>query len=143
MVPTSGAGRSRRLPRAALGCALGLVGVAVVIVVTRYGELSGEALVAVGAVGAVLAVVGLARRSGEAAPPVGRRGAGWLVWLTALGAWELLTLSHDSLWTVSDLLDPVLAHPLPRAVATVGWFLGGLWLVDRPGRRRGTARASS
>src|SRR3954463_12260534 len=59
------------------GLAVGLFCVAAVIV---FGELSTGALLAVGGTGVLVAVVGLARRSGEAALPVGRRGLPWLGW---------------------------------------------------------------
>lgn len=103
--------------------------VAAVIV---YGELSTGALVAVGTTGAVLAAVGLGRRAGEAAPPVGWRGLPWLIWLAAAVAWELLTLVDDDLPTLSDLLDPVLARPALRGAATLGWLAAGAWLLARP-----------
>lgn len=109
----------------------GLPAVAVVMV---YGELSWEALAAVGVTGTALATVGLVRRAGEAAPTVGRRGLAWLVWATAAFAWELATLAADSLVSLSDLLDPVLAHPLLRGAAAVGWLLAGAWLLTRPRR---------
>lgn len=102
-----------------------------VAAVTVYGELSTEALVAVGVTGAAVATVGLARRAGEAAPPVGRSGLPWLVWAAAAVSWELVTLVHDSLYTLSDIADPVLAHPPLRAAATVAWLLAGAWLLDR------------
>src|SRR3954470_21008742 len=87
------------------GLAVGLSCVAAVIV---FGELSTGALLAVGGTGVLVAVVGLARRSGEAALPVGRRGLPWLGWLAAALAWEFLTLLDDDLLTVSDLADRVL-----------------------------------
>jgi hypothetical protein len=58
--------------------AVGLPCVASVIV---FGELSTGALLAVGGTGVLVAVVGLARRAGEAALPVGRRGLPWVGWL--------------------------------------------------------------
>ncbi len=97
-----------------------------------YGELSTRTLIAVGTTGAVLAAVGLACRVGEAARPVEGRGLPWLVWLAAVVAWELLTLIDDDLPTLSDLLDPVLAHPALRGAATVGWLAAGAWLLARP-----------
>ena len=112
--------------------ALGAPCVAAVIV---YGELSAGALIAVGATGAALAAVGLGQRAGEAAPPVGRRGLPWLVWLAAAMGWELLTLVDDDLPTLSDLLDPLLALPALRGAATVGWLAGGAWLLPRPRHR--------
>ena len=103
--------------------------------VTAYGELSTGALIAVAATGAALAGVGLARRAGQAAPPVGPRGRPWLAWLGAAAAFELLTLLHPGLPTLSDLLDPVLAHPGIRAAATAGWLAAGAWLLTRPHHR--------
>jgi hypothetical protein len=82
----------------------------------------------------LVAVVGLARRAGEAALPVGRRGLPWLGWLAAGVAWELLALLDDDVPTLSDLADPVLAHPPVRAAATVAWLIAGAWLLARPGR---------
>jgi hypothetical protein len=111
--------------------AVGLPCVAAVIV---FGELSTGALLAVGGIGVLVAVVGLARRAGEAALPVGRRGLPWLGWLAAGVAWELLTLADDDLPTVSDLADLVLAHPPVRAAATLAWLIAGAWLLTRPGQ---------
>jgi hypothetical protein len=113
------------------GLAVGLPCVAAVVV---FGELSTGALLAVGGTGVLFAVVGLARRAGEAALPVGRRGLPWQGWLAAGVAWELLALLDDDVPTVSDLADPVLAHPPVRAAATLAWLIAGAWLLARPGR---------
>jgi hypothetical protein len=113
-----------------------MLGVPCVAVVAIHGELSTAALLAVAFTGVALASVGLVRRAGEAAPPVGRRGLPWLAWLAAAATWELLTLAADGLPTLSDLLDPVLAHPVPRAAATAAWLAGGAWLLACPGRGR-------
>jgi hypothetical protein len=113
------------------GLAVGLPCVAAVVV---FGELSTGALLAVGGTGVLVAVVGLARRAGEAALPVGRRGLPWLGWLAAGVAWELLALLDDDVPTLSDLADPVLAHPPVRAAATLAWLIAGAWLLARPGR---------
>lgn len=123
-------GCSRRLRR--LTCAV--VAAACAAAVAVSGELSTGALLAVTTAGLAVAGVGLARRAGAAAPPVGRRGTPWLVWLAAAAAWELVTLADDDLPTLSDLADPVLAHPVARAAATVGWLAAGAWLVARPRR---------
>jgi hypothetical protein len=114
-----------------------LIGVACVAVVAVYGELSAQALIAVTATGVVLSVVALARRAGEAAGSVGRAARPWSVWLLAALMWELATLGSDRLSTLSDLTDPVLAHPVPRAAATVGWLAVGAWLLARPVHRDG------
>ena len=55
-------------------------------------------------------------------------------WLAAAVAWEFLVLL-GGLPTVSDLADPVLAHPAVRAAVTLAWLIAGAWLVTRPGRR--------
>jgi hypothetical protein len=112
------------------------VAVSCVAAVTVFGELSPQALIAVAGAGVLVVVAGLALRAGEAAPPVGRRGAAWLVWLAAAVAWELVALAHDGLPTVSDLADPLLAHPAARAAATLGWLAAGAWLLSRPRHRR-------
>lgn len=116
---------------------LAFLGVAVpcVAAVLVFGELSVGALLAVGVAGALIAVVGLAVRAGEAALPVGRRGLPWLGWLAAALAWEFVTLFEDGLPTLSDLADPVLASPPVRGAATVGWLVIGGWLLARPRRR--------
>jgi hypothetical protein len=116
---------------------LAFLGVAVpcVAAVSFYGELSTGALLAVGGAGALLAVVGLAGRAGEGAPPVGRRGLPWLGWLAAAMAWEFVTLLDDGLPTLSDMADPVLASPPVRGAATVGWLVVGAWLIARPRHR--------
>jgi hypothetical protein len=110
-------------------------GVPCVAAVMICGELSPGALIAVGTTGVVLAGVGMARRAGEAAPPVGRRCWPWLVWLAAAVVWEVLTLTNHDLPTLSDLCDPVLAHPELRGLATIGWLMAGAWLLARPRRR--------
>jgi len=111
------------------------VAVPCVAAVIVFGELSTGALVAVGGAGALTAVVGLAGRAGEAAAPVGRRGLSWLGWLAAVLAWEVVALLDDDLPTLSDLADPVLAHPPVRGAATMGWLVVGAWLIARPRRR--------
>jgi hypothetical protein len=122
---------SLRLRR--LLCAGAVAACAVGVAVS--GELSAGALLAVGAAGLAVGAVALARRAGEDAAPVGRRGLPWLAWLVAAFAWEAAALADGDLPTVSDLADPVLAHPEVRAAATVVWLATGLWLASRPGRR--------
>ncbi|MBM7809029.1 hypothetical protein JOD57_004866 [Geodermatophilus bullaregiensis] len=131
--------RSFPVARRSTSVAVAVVAAGVAAVVAVGGELSAAALVAVGTAGAVVAGLGLVRRSGEAAPPVGRRGLPWLGWLTAAGSWELVTLADDDVPTVSDLADPLLAHPVLRGAATVCWLAAGAWLLARP-RRRARAR---
>ncbi|GAA3162528.1 hypothetical protein GCM10010531_12970 [Blastococcus jejuensis] len=111
----------------AVGCAV-LCGVVVGIA----GELSAGALVAVGIAAAVVVTIGLRRRAGAAARPVGRAGLPWLAWLAAPAAWEAVALADDRTPTLSDLLDPVLAQPAVRAAATLCWLAAGAWLVRRP-----------
>ena len=113
------------------------VAVACVAAVGAGGEFSTAALIAVLTTGGLLGFRGLSRRAGRAAPRVGRRALPWLFWLGALLAWESTALAHEALPTVSDLLDPVLREPLPRATATVGWLAAGVWLVTRPSDREG------
>jgi hypothetical protein len=112
------------------------VAVPCVATVVVWGELSLGAFLAVVTAGVIVVGLGLARRAGEAAPPVGRRGVPWLGWLTAAVAWELVTLADDGVPTVSDLADPLLAHPVLRGAATLAWLAAGAWLLARPGRRR-------
>jgi hypothetical protein len=112
------------------------VAVPCVATVVVWGELSLGALLAVVTAGVIVVGLGLARRAGEAAPPVGRRGVPWLGWLMAAVAWELVTLADDDVPTVSDLADPLLAHPVLRGAATLAWLAAGAWLLARPGRRR-------
>ena len=115
----------RRLTSAAVAAAC-------VGAVVGWGELSLGALGAVGIAGAVVVGLGLVRRSGAASPPVGRRGLPWLAWLAAAVSWELVPLADDDLATTSDLTDPLLAHPVLRGAATVGWLAAGAWLLARP-----------
>jgi hypothetical protein len=119
---------TRRLTAAALavGC---------VVPVVLCGELSSGALLGVGIGGGAVAALGVARRSGEAARPVGRRALPWAGWLAAVLGWELVALSDVDLPTVSDLADPLLAHPAARGVATLGWLAAGGWLLARPRHR--------
>ena len=109
-----------------------------VIAVAAGGELSLGALLAVGTAGAIVAGAGLVRRSGETAPPVGRRGLPWLGWGTAAVSWELVMLADDDLPTFSDVADPALAHPALRAAATLCWLAAGAWLLARPSSRSPT-----
>jgi hypothetical protein len=122
--------RTRRLTAAvaAVVCA-GACATAVAV----CGELSTGALLAVAAAGAVVVAVGLTGRAGAAAPPVGRGGLPWLGWLALGLAAEVVALLDDDLPTLSDLADPLLAHPLVRAAATAAWLGAGAWLVTRPG----------
>lgn len=122
---------SRRVRRSAW-IVLGSVCVGTVAV---FGELSVEALVAVSVTGVIVLSAALTRRAGEAAEPVGRRGLPWAAWLAAALAWELLVLADDSQPTLSDLMDPVLAQPVPRGAATVVWLAAGAWLLARPARQ--------
>jgi hypothetical protein len=107
-------------------------------VVGRYGELSRPALAAVLAAGCGVGAIGLVRRAGSAAPAVGRAGAApWLTWVAVVAAWESYSRFLDrDVPTLSDLLDPVLAHRALRAAATVAWFAAGAWLASRPSRHR-------
>ena len=127
---------SRRGP-SRRACRLAWAGVAVacVLAVVVFGELSTGALLVVGGTGLLVTAVGLARRAGEGAAPVGRRGLPWLLSLAAGLAWEVVTLVDDGLPTVSDFADPLLASPAARGAATAGWLVLGAWLVTRPRRR--------
>ena len=118
----------RRLTTAALvaGCVTSVV---------VWGELSGGALLGVGLTGLVVVGMGLARRSGQGASPVGRRGLPWLGWLVAGLAWELVTLADEDLPTLSDLADPLLGRPAVRGAVTLCWLAAGAWLLARPRRR--------
>ncbi len=109
---------------------------ACVIPVVVWGELSAGAALAVGLTGALLMGLGVARRSGAAAAPVGRRGLPWLAWLGAALTLECVTLADDDLPTPSDLADPLLAHPAVRGAATLCWLGAGAWLLARPARPR-------
>jgi hypothetical protein len=110
-----------------------------VAAVVVWGELSLGALLAVGTAGTIVVVLGLVRRSGEAARPVGCRGLPWLVWATAAVSWELFALARDELPTVSDLADPLLVHPALRGAATLCWLAAGMWLLARPSSRPATS----
>ena len=112
-----------------------LLGSVCVGTVAVFGELSVEALVAVSAMGVIVLSAALTRRAGEAAEPVGRRGVPWAAWRAAAVAWELLVLADDAQPTLSDLVDPVLAHPVPRGAATAVWLAVGAWLFARPARQ--------
>ncbi|MGY1728321.1 hypothetical protein ACI79J_15230 [Geodermatophilus sp. SYSU D01062] len=100
--------------------------------VTASGELSTGALLAVGGTGLLALAAGLATRAGAAAPRVGRRALPWLAWLAAALAWEVAALLDGDLPALSDLVDPLLAHPAARAAATLGWLGAGAWLLTRP-----------
>jgi hypothetical protein len=103
--------------------------------VMAWGELSLGALLAVGTVGTIVVGLGLVRRCGEAAPPVGRQGLPWLVWGTAAASWELIMLVDDDMPSLSDLADPALAHPALRGTATLCWLAAGAWLLAGPTSR--------
>ena len=119
---------SRRPPTAIVA-----LSVCALVATVTFGELSPEAMLAVSAVGIAVLALALHRRSGSAAAPVGRAGFVWLAWVVAALLWELLTFVQNS-WmaTFSDLMDPALAHPALRGVATVGWAVAGCWLLARP-----------
>jgi len=119
------------VPRLTLAAA----GVSCIAAVMAWGELSAGALLAVGTAGTIITGLGLLRRSGEAAAPVGRRGLPWLGWATAAVSWELVALADDALPTLSDLTDPALAHPALRGAATLCWLAAGAWLLARPASR--------
>ena len=103
--------------------------------VMASGELSLGALLAVGTVGTIIVGLGLVRRCGETAPPVGRQGLPWLVWGTAAVSWEFVMLVDDDMPSLSDLADPALAHPALRGTATLCWLGAGAWLLTRPSSR--------
>lgn len=104
-----------------------------VATVATFGELTIQSFVAVLVAGGLLTALALRRRSGSASPAVGRRGLVWLVWLVVVSLWELATLlAASTLATLSDLMDPVLAHPWVRATATLVWAGCGWWLLRRP-----------
>ncbi|MGK5171551.1 hypothetical protein [Geodermatophilus sp. CPCC 205761] len=123
------------LPRSARRAVPVVVGVPCVVVVTVSGELTPAALLAVTGAGGVVAAVALAARSGATAPPVGRAGRPWLLWIALVLAWEVTVLALPGVPSLSDLLDPVLAQPLVRAAATAGWLAAGGWLLARPSGR--------
>ena len=103
--------------------------------VMAWGELSLGAFLAVGTVGTIIVGLGLVRRCGETAPPVGRQGLPWLVWGTAAVSWELIMLVDDDMPSLSDLADPALAHSAVRGTATLCWLAAGVWLLSRPSYR--------
>ena len=104
-----------------------------VATVATFGELTIQSFVAVLVAGALLTGLALRRRSGAAAAPVGRLGLVWLGWLVVVSLWELTTLlAAATLATLSDLMDPVLAHHWVRGLATVVWAVCGWWLLRRP-----------
>lgn len=112
-----------------------LAAIPVAATVATFGELTIQAFVAVTVAGVALISVGLVQRAGSASPVVGRLGFVWLGWLVAVSLWELTMFLNNARYpTLSDLMDPVLAHPLLRAAATVVWFAAGVWLVRRPRR---------
>ncbi|MGY1831221.1 hypothetical protein ACI8AA_12490 [Geodermatophilus sp. SYSU D01180] len=117
--------RTRRLAAAvvAAGCTAA---------VTVFGELSTGALLAVGGTGLLATAAGMAAHAGAAAPRAGRRALPWLAWLAAALAWEAVALLDGDLPALSDLADPLLAHPAARAAATLAWLAAGAWLLTRP-----------
>jgi hypothetical protein len=121
----AGIGRGRLL-------AWAIAAIPVAATVATYGELTVQAFLAVLLAGGALTVAALRRRAGSGSPAV-PGGPVWLAWLVAVGVWEFYTLLHEArLPTLSDLMDPVLAHPVIRGAATVVWFAAGIWLLHRP-----------
>jgi hypothetical protein len=109
-----------------------ITAIPVAATVATYGELTVQAFVAVLLSGGALMVAALRRRAGSGSPAV-PGGRVWLAWLVVLGVWEFYTLLHEAhLPTLSDLMDPILAHPMIRGAATVVWFAAGIWLLRRP-----------
>jgi hypothetical protein len=126
----------RTATRAELGrgrmLAWAITAIPIAATVATYGELTVQAFVAVLLAGGALTVAALRRRAGSGSPAV-PGGPVWLAWLVAVGVWEFYTLLHEArLPTLSDLMDPILAHPLIRGAATFVWFAAGIWLLRRP-----------
>jgi Family of unknown function (DUF6186) len=117
-------------PVALAGCVVLALGCAAAV--AAYGELHAGSLVAVATTGTLIAGVGLSRRTGAGSPSDGRLPRAWLLLGAVLAVVEVVALLDDDVPTVSDLADPVLAVPVIRAAATLGWCAGGAWLVARP-----------
>ncbi|MGZ4631720.1 MAG: hypothetical protein ACXV2G_03555 [Actinomycetes bacterium] len=122
-----------------VGWAIAVIPVAATV--GTFGELSPQAFVAVSLAGAALMVLGLRRRAGSASPAVHGAGFVWLGWLVVVSLWELWMFLRSTRYpTLSDLMDPVLAHHTLRALATVVWFAAGVWLIRRPSRQARAGR---
>jgi hypothetical protein len=125
---------SRRIASPGTAAALGLGAIAAfgcATAVAAFGELAPGSLVAVGAAGAVLCGVGLARRAGAGSPPV-RPAVPASVVLGTVILFEAFALAHPAVPTLSDLADRPLATPAVRGAAVLLWLLLGSWLVLRP-----------
>jgi Family of unknown function (DUF6186) len=117
-------------PVALAGC--GVLALGCAAAVAAYGELHAGSLVAVGTTGTLVAGVALIRRTGAGSPSRGRPSSVWLLLGAVLAVVGVVALFGDSVPTVSDLADPVLAVPVIRAAATLVWCAVGAWLVARP-----------
>ena len=107
----------------------------------RHSDLD---LVVVSAVG--IGVLALAWAPAPATPDHPKRAytraaMWWSILAVGFCLWEALayilsvTVSEYDFPTVSVLLDPFLEWGIGRAVFTVGWLAGGLWLLRVWGRR--------
>lgn len=121
--------------------ALAAIAAAVLTIAPRHSDLD---LVTVSAVG--IGVLVLAWTPAPATPDhprqAYRRAAlWWSILAVGLCLWEAVayilsvSVSDRDFPTVSVLLDPLLEWNIGRALFTVGWLAGGLWLLRVWGRR--------
>jgi hypothetical protein len=133
--------RTARLPARIVAIGLGAAAIYSLIVgsFTRYSWPATLGVVGLGASVVVVGWGGPTRR--RAIPGKFPRSATttWGTLLVAAGVWELIALlgqpnietgsyAHP---TISTLTDPLLASPLGRAVALIGWIGLGIFLVER------------
>ncbi|KHL18047.1 hypothetical protein CLV56_1143 [Mumia flava] len=121
---------ARRSPLA-VGIAVGLVVVAVLVLVLAPRESLAIELVA-GAIGLVVLLVAwgarddlpgaLDARAPGRVRPYRRAATAWVVLVAAFGAWQLVAYEPGP--TVSDILDPMADAPVGRVVFVVVWLLG-------------------
>ncbi len=125
-----------------------LVGL-VLVAAPRHGTVAGLTVVAAGA--AAIAYAWPDRRDDERVAddrpvwdrPTSRTALAWSAAWIAACLWELAMFVLGSRETdgrnrypaASDLLDPVLDHPLAKALFVVGWLAAGVGLLARTDRR--------
>lgn len=111
----------------------------------RHGAAAGAAVAAAGIAAAVLAWPDPGGRAdpGRDPAPLRRAIAGWGLVLLGLALLELVSFllgrataeTKQAHPAISDLLDPVLDHPLGQAVFAAAWVAAGIGLLTRAGPR--------
>lgn len=136
--PARGTGELPKHPAVVLA---GSIVFGVVVGWPRFSVFSETVLVVVGLI-ALAAVWRQGTTENTATPPVRWGALAWVALALAWCGWELVSFVHEvnvddvSIGhpTLSDIVDPLLAHPIVRWLALAAWIAAGYGLV-RTGRR--------